>query len=264
MDPMILSWGRAHRFAHRTARPRFRDAIDLAELVRMADNGRVLAHGMGRSYGDSPLNENGALLLTGNLDRFISVDWQTGVVCAEAGLTLDSLMQVSVPRGWFPGVCPGTKFVTLGGAVANDVHGKNHHVSGSFGASVLALGLLRSDGTRLTLSRQENTALFALTLGGLGLTGLIEWVQLRLIPIKSSELEMETERFDHLDDFFRLCDDSADWPYAVAWVDCFAPERTLGRGLFSRGRFTETGPLKRLIENWIPATQGLRTFLFSA
>lgn len=238
---MILSWGRVHRLGHRVLRPRHRDSLDPADAARLAVNGTVLAHGMGRSYGDSPLNGDGTLIVTCNLDRILSANWETGIVRAEAGLTLDALIRISVPRGWFPAVVPGTKFVTLGGAVANDVHGKNHHTSGSFGSHVEALGLLRSQGRRLTLSRNENSELFSLTIGGLGLTGLIEWVEIRMIPILSSRLEVESNRFDQLDVFFDLCNDSADWPYTVAWIDCFS---SLGRGIFSRGRFVAEGPLE--------------------
>lgn len=240
---MIESWGRAHRLKHQVSCLNWRDELDLSTLAGAAANGHVLPYGMGRSYGDSCLNGDGTLIQTGRLDRFLAADWTRGVVKAEAGLTLDSLMQLSVPKGWFPMIVPGTKFVSLGGAVANDIHGKNHHLSGSFGASVQALGLLRSDGTRLSLSRSENQELFSLTIGGLGLTGLIEWVELKMLPISSSELEIQTFRLDHLDAFFEHSDDSADWPYTVAWVDCFAPSRALGRGLFSRGRFAENGAL---------------------
>jgi L-gulonolactone oxidase len=243
MAPVVLSWGRVHRYRHWVTRPHHLDQVDLAAAARKGGNGAALAHGMGRSYGDSALNGGGALIVTRGLDRILSTDWTTGVVRAEAGLSLDALMRLSVPRGWFPAVAPGTKFVTLGGAVANDVHGKNHHLSGSFGAHVRALGLMGSDGKRTVLSRTENAELFALTLGGLGLTGFIEWVEIGLTPIQSSELKIETRHIDRLDAFFEFCADSGDWPYAVAWIDCFAPDRALGRGLFSRGRFAEDGPL---------------------
>lgn len=240
---MILSWGRVHREEHWVSRPRHMDQADPAALAAAAPNGRVLAHGMGRSYGDSPLNGGGALLITQGLDRIHTADWEQGWIRAEAGLTLDALLRLAVPKGWFPAVVPGTKFVTLGGAVANDIHGKNHHVVGSFGAHVRRLGLRRSDGTELTLAPDENDELFRLTIGGLGLTGLITWVEIKLIPIRSAELEIETERFGHIDAFFELSEASAGWPYTVAWIDCFAPRRQLGRGLFSRGRFAEEGPL---------------------
>lgn len=240
---MIVSWGRAHRYAHEVIRPHFLSDVDIEAAIRRSANGFVLGHGMGRSYGDSALNQSGALIVTRDLDRIISVDWKNGIIRAEAGLTFDTLLQLAVPKGWFPAVVPGTKFVSLGGAVANDVHGKNHHVTGSFGTCVRAIGLCRGDGTRSTLSRGENAELFGLTIGGLGLTGFIEWVEIQLAPIGSSELEVETEYYGHLQAFFELCQDSANWPYVVAWVDCFAPRRALGRGLFSRGRFMASGTL---------------------
>jgi FAD/FMN-containing dehydrogenase len=133
--------------------------------------------------------------------------------------------------------------VTLGGAVANDVHGKNHHGAGTFGCHVLGLGLQRSTGECLELSPDRNAEMFAATIGGLGLTGIITWVELRLVPIVASDFEVEVLRFDHLDAFFPLAAASADWPYTVAWVDCLAQGARLGRGLFSRGRPAAQGPL---------------------
>lgn len=243
MGPVTLSWGRAHRFVQARVEPDHRDEIDLDAIRRRAPNRKVLAHGMGRSYGDTPLNNDGCLIATRRLDRVIAADWEAGVVTAESGLTLDTLMQIAVPRGWFPKVTPGTKFVTLGGAIGSDIHGKNHHLTGSFGAHVTEIGLLRSDGSRLTLSPTENAELFRLTIGGLGLTGFIEHATIQLSRIGSSELEVENILYDHLDGFFDLCEDSLDWPYAVAWVDCFAPKKQIGRGVFSRGRFADSGPL---------------------
>ena len=193
----------------------------------------------GRSYGDVALNDGGTLIKTGNLNRLISADWEKGIVRAESGLTLDALLRVCVPKGWFLPVTPGTKFVSLGGAVANDVHGKNHHISGSFGAHVKRLGLSRSDGEAFILSPRKNKDLFKLTISGLGLTGFIEWVELQLIPIKSASMTVENIPFNSLDEFFAHSDDSKNWPYTVAWVDCLASGQELGRGIFSRGRHSE-------------------------
>src|SRR5262249_46564206 len=147
---------------------------------------------------------------------------ERGILRAEAGLSLDRLLRVTVPAGWFPPVVPGTKFVTLGGAVANDVHGKNHETVGTFGAHVTALGLARSDGQVLTLSPAENAELFAATIGGLGLTGLILWVELQLAPIRSAMIDSETLALKDLADFFRVSEEGTDWPYRVAWIDCLA------------------------------------------
>ena len=158
-------------------------------------------------------------------------------------LSLDRLLHVIVPHGWFVPVTPGTKFVTLGGAVANDIHGKNHETAGTFGCHVLRLGLARSSGEVLTLSSDENVQLFATTLGGLGLTGVILWVELQLTRIRSAFIESETLAITNLEDFFRLAETSRDWPYTVAWVDCLAKGRATGRGFFIRGRHAEDGGL---------------------
>jgi L-gulonolactone oxidase len=198
---------------------------------------------MGRSYGDVCLNENGRLIVTDRLDRLITFDRDLGIIRAEAGLSLGRLLHVIVPHGWFVPVTPGTKFVTLGGAVANDVHGKNHETAGAFGCHVLKVGLVRSSGEVLTLSRDENVQLFATTLGGLGLTGVILWVELQLMSIRTAFIESETLPITDLEEFFRLAETSRDWPYTVAWVDCLAKGGATGRGLFIRGRHAEVGGL---------------------
>ena len=142
-----------------------------------------MPYGLGRSYGDSCLNEGGTLLGTRGLSRFIAFDAANGLLQCEAGVSLAQVLQLIVPRGWFLPVTPGTKHVTLGGAVANDIHGKNHHGAGTLGRYVRRLELLRSDGSRRVCSPSQNAALFAATVGGLGLTGLITWVELGLRPI---------------------------------------------------------------------------------
>ncbi len=228
----VESWGRVFRFDCTVETPLHRR--DLA-LDAHGPRGTVL-HGRGRSYGDVALNDGGRVLCTRHLDRFLYADWDAGVIRAEAGLSLGELLEVAVPQGWFLPVTPGSKFVSLGGAVANDVHGKNHHHVGSFGAFVRALGLNRSDTGRQMLSPTEAPDLFELTIGGLGLTGMIDWVELRLSPIVSPLMQVENIPFDSLNEFFNLSEQSHDWPYAVAWIDCFASGRRLGRGIFTRGR----------------------------
>lgn len=234
------SWGRLTRFPHEVTRPPF---LDDAAAVIGAPGRPILVRGLGRSYGDVCLNADGRLLVTDRLDRFLWLDLQAGRLRAEAGMSLDRLLRVVVPRGWFLPVTPGTKFVTLGGAVANDVHGKNHETAGTFGTHVERLGLLRSTGETLTLSRDQNAELFAATVGGLGLTGFIQWVELKLEPIRSARLDTDTLPIKDVDDFFRIAEASRDWPFTVAWVDCLARGSELGRGLFMRGRWAETGGL---------------------
>jgi FAD/FMN-containing dehydrogenase len=198
----------------------------------------LLVYGNGRSYGDVCLNDGGTVLLARGLDRFIAFDAATGVLRAEAGVLLSEILDLGVPRGWFLPVTPGTRFVTLGGAVANDVHGKNHHRAGTFGGHVRALELVRSDGSRRVCSPTENPDWFAATLGGLGLTGLITWVEIQLRAIEGPWIQAESHRFAGVADFFRLSAeaDRTD-EFTVAWVDCAARGPHLGRGIFLRGNF---------------------------
>ncbi len=237
----MTSWGRVARAWSRTVAPAFMDEVRAGFGRREA----VLAYGLGRSYGDVGLNGGGTSILMPHLDRILAADWTTGVVRAEAGLTIGALLGIAVPRGWFVPVTPGTKFVTLGGALANDVHGKNHHGAGTFGCHVGRIGLLRSDGEVLELRPDQHANLFAATIGGLGLTGIILWVELRLMAVASSDFEAETVRLADLDGFFRVAEESGEWPYTVAWVDCLAGGASLGRGLFNRGRHAGKGPLRR-------------------
>jgi len=238
---MVFAWGGVEPREHAVVPASFAD--EMVAAIRASDRRPLLCRGLGRSYGDVGLNGGGNLLDTVRADHFQSADWGTGIVRAEAGLSLDALLRVCVPRGWFLPVTPGTKFVTLGGAVANDVHGKNQESVGTFGCHVRRLGLARSSGEILELS--PDAPLFAATLGGLGLTGVIVWVELQLIPIRSGTMEVETLAMSGLEDFFRLSAESGDWPYTVAWVDSVARGQALGRGLFIRGRHAEGGPLIR-------------------
>jgi len=236
------TWGRLATGPHEAARPRFAD--DVAPLIAGssdAPNG-ILPVGLGRSYAESGVNPGGRLLKMDQLDRFIAFDDQTGVIRAEAGLSLNGLLSVTVPKGWFTNTTPGTRFVTLGGAVANDVHGKNHHRSGTFGAGVRRLGLLRSDGDGvIELSPQSNTDLFAATIGGLGQTGTIVWVELQLVRIPSSWLVQETVPFGGIEDFLAVAAESEDsHEFGVSWIDCTAPG---GPGFYYRANWSAEGDL---------------------
>ncbi|HXC30326.1 MAG TPA: FAD-binding oxidoreductase [Stellaceae bacterium] len=240
----LVSWGRVLRARHAVARPHWRD--ELPGLIREGTEAgrKLLTVGLGRSYGDSGLNPDGAVIDMRGLDRAIAFDPETRVLRAEAGISLDALLGILVPRGFFLPVTPGTRFVTLGGAVANDVHGKNHHRAGTIGRWVRRLGLMRSDGGTLELGSDDNAGLFAATIGGLGLTGLIAWVEIEVIPIASAMMEVETIPFAGLDDFFPIADVSdGAFDYTVAWIDCLAKGDALGRGIFSRARHATSGPL---------------------
>lgn len=200
---------------------------------------KVLAYGLGRSYGDVCLNEDGTLLNMAGLNRLISIDFENGIIEAEAGLTLADILRIAMPNGWFLSVTPGTKFVTLGGAIANDVHGKNHHVMGTFGNHVLSFELLRSDGSVLNCSRDENYDMFRATIGGLGLTGLITKAKIKLLKTASSFLDVAYIKFDNVDEFFEINQaNDKKFDFTVSWVDCTSTDSRLGRGIYSGGNFS--------------------------
>jgi FAD/FMN-containing dehydrogenase len=192
----------------------------------------VLAVGNGRSYGDTCQNASGSVIDMRDLRRFASFDPATGIVDAEAGVFLASIIKNYAPRGFFPAVVPGTRWVTLGGAIANDIHGKNHHRRGTFGCHVESLTLLRSDGTRLECSRMQNAAMFAATIGGMGLTGVILRASIRLMPAKAIDVEERTTGFACLEEYFERAEAAdADNEYAVAWIDQLATGSSRGRGI---------------------------------
>jgi FAD/FMN-containing dehydrogenase len=200
----------------------------------------ILPRGCGRSYGDSCLNADGTLIHTAHLDRLIAFDRERGIVRCEAGMTLAQLLEFAVPHGWFPPVLPGTRYVSIGGAIANDVHGKNHHVAGSFGRHVRRFELARSDGMRVECSPESSPELFAATVGGLGLTGLITWAEIALRPIRSANLDSETIPFEGMDEFLELSRQSHDrFEHSVAWIDTTGQRWGVGRGLFMRANPVE-------------------------
>ena len=226
-----LSWGRvaAHEAAHEWW---VRDRQ--ASLPDAPPGATLLPHGLGRSYGDVALNDGGQLLHTRTLDHFIHFDPATGVLRAEAGVSLDEVIDVTLPQGWFLPVTPGTRFVTLGGAVANDVHGKNHHGAGTFGHHVRALELLRSDGSRRECSDTQHAEWLEATIGGLGLTGLITWVELQLVRVRSPLVWTTQRRFASLDEYWELDEELGPLhEYTVAWVDCLHG----GRGIYTAADF---------------------------
>jgi len=196
----------------------------------------ILAYGLGRSYGDVCLNNAQTLLPTRGLRRFIHFEAKAGILRCEAGVSLAEILELVVPQGWFLPVTPGSKFVTVGGALANDVHGKNHHRAGTFGRHVLQFELLRSDGARLLCSPSSHPDLYAATIGGLGLTGVITWAEIQLKPICHRAIQSESIQFENVEEFFSLSAESdRDYEYTMAWVDCNAENERLGRGIFYRG-----------------------------
>lgn len=206
---------------------------------------KQLPVGLGRSYGDVCLLENGTLLHTPGMDRLLHFDAATGVLRCEAGASLKQILDFAVPRGFFLPVTPGTKYVTVGGAIANDIHGKNHHGAGTFGRHVLRFELVRSDGSRFVCSPVENTDWFSATIGGMGLTGLMTWAEIRLRPIVSRKIDYRGDKFHGIDEFFALSQ-AATSEYTVAWIDCVSTGRNFARGIFMQGDHAQTsGPLTR-------------------
>jgi FAD/FMN-containing dehydrogenase len=239
--PQFESWGRY---------PQFRaDVVPLHWAtdfpLKPSPATRQLPVGLGRSYGDVCLLENGLLLQTAGMDRLLHFDPATGMLRCEAGASLQQILDFAVPRGFFLPVTPGTKYVTVGGAIANDIHGKNHHVAGTFGRHVLRFELVRSDGTRFVCSPIENPEWFAATIGGMGLTGLMTWAEIHLRPIVSRRIDYRGDKFHGIDEFFALSH-AASSEYTVAWIDCVSTGRNFARGIFMQGDHSETpGPLTR-------------------
>lgn len=213
-------------------------------LRRALDNGErsILPVGNRRSYGDSCINDGNTVIDCRGADRVLAYDPASGVLRAEPGILLCDITHRVITDGWFLPVTPGTAFVTLGGAIANDVHGKNHHAAGSFGCHVRAFELLRSDGTTRVCTPTDNADWFSASIGGFGLTGLITWAEIQLARVPGPRIEQETIRYDGLDDFFALARDSADaFEHTVSWMDSLASGAALGRGIFIRGRHAPSG-----------------------
>ena len=227
----VSSWGRLSADPHHVVG--LSDPCKVREALSCGGAPGV-AHGMGRSYGDACLNPQGTLWLTTGLDHFIAFDDRTGRLVCEAGVLLRDIQRLAVPRGWILPVTPGTQLVTVGGAIANDVHGKNHHVLGAFGDHVQRLTLLRTDGETIQCGADERPDWFAATVGGVGLTGVIVQAEIQLRRIPGPWLETETIPYANLDEFFQLADDSeAQWEHTVSWIDCIPGSG--GRGVFMRG-----------------------------
>lgn len=229
-------WGRTATFEGPVARPRF--AGDLPTIF--ADPHRpttILAHGLGRSYGDSCLNTGGGMVCMRGLDRILQLDPAGRVLRAQAGMTLDEALAILTPKGLFIPVLPGTRHVTLGGAVANDVHGKNHTTHGSFGRWVRRIGLVRSDRGAIQISPDDPEGLFAATIGGMGLTGLISWVEIALTQIQSTDLIVEDIAFETFEEYYELMVNHGDSDYRVAWIDCTRP----GYGIFTHATHAPIG-----------------------
>lgn len=233
------SFGRVNRPA-----PAVLDAAAALKLLeaRKAQPNSLLGFGNGKSYGDSCLNERGSIVDMRPVNRILAFDPVTGMFEAEAGVLLSEIIEYVAPHGWFPAVVPGTQFVTLGGAIANDVHGKNHHRRGTFGRHVENFTLLRSDGRTRRCSPTIEPRLFEATIGGMGLTGLILSATIKLMKVPSLDIEERVTRFRNLDEYFAMAARADEQnEYAVAWVDQLAGGANFGRGLLLTGNHASDG-----------------------
>ncbi len=227
----------------------FADAAELQPLVT-AGGGPAIARGLGRCYGDSALAPR--ILSSRRADKFLAFDEQTGVLTCQAGVSLAEILDALAPRGWFLPVTPGTKFVTLGGAIAADVHGKNHHKEGNFGHHVLSMDVMRADGQVITCGPDREVEFFETTCGGMGLTGIILQATLRMRRIESAYIREEILPADHLDAVMKLFEQSADWTYSVAWIDCLARGAHLGRSILMRGEHATVAEAAPLLDGREP------------
>lgn len=230
----MSGWGLTARTRATVHRPRVVDEV--VGLLRDGPERGAIARGMGRAYGDAAQNAGGTVIDTSGLDAVRDLDLAAGRATVEAGLSLDRLISLVLPLGWFPDVVPGTRFVTVGGAIASDIHGKNHHRDGAFGDHVLWLELVTPEGERIECSPGREPEVFAATTGGMGLTGVVVAATVRLSRIETSWMRVDTERAADLEDALaRMEERDEEYRYSVAWIDCLARGSQLGRSVLFRG-----------------------------
>jgi FAD/FMN-containing dehydrogenase len=213
------------------------------EYIGLVKNkGQLIPRGMGRCYGDSALSKN--ILSTLKLNHFLDWDADKGILTCEAGVTFEEIIRLFIPKGWFMPVTPGTKFVTVGGAIASDVHGKNHHAKGTFSDHVYWMEIINHSGEIIKCSPTENADLFALTCGGMGLTGMITKVCFQMAAVETSYIRQEAIKAKNLDEIMKIFEDSGSWTNSVAWIDCLAKGSSLGKSIMTRGEFAKRSELK--------------------
>lgn len=238
----LAGWGRFPIETCDVYRPEHMD--ELAAIVGRAPQASLIARGLGRSYGDASLNGGAGVVLARAFDRMLAFDSETGVLHCEAAVSLADIIQHLLPRGFFFPVTPGTKYITVGGAIAADVHGKNHHRSGSMSAFVLDFDLLTGKGEVLRCSREEHADVFWATVGGMGLTGVILGARLQLRRVETAYMRTSTERATDLDDVLQRMEARDDqYDYAVAWIDCLGRGGTLGRSVLHHANHLGRGEL---------------------
>lgn len=234
----IYGWGRYPTIDAQVLLPQTQSVcVDLLKGSQI-----VLPRGMGRSYGDSA--NSSTVIQSDYLDHFIEFNESTGVLTCEAGVSIREILELTVPKGWFVPVTPGSSFVSIGGAIASDVHGKNHHLSGTFSEHLLSFDLLLGTGEIVTVAKDSYPDLFRATCGGMGLTGMILSASIQLRPIKSSQIHQTTIKASCLEAVCEQFEVNHASTYSVAWIDCLASGRRLGRSLLMLGEHTQDGTLE--------------------
>jgi FAD/FMN-containing dehydrogenase len=238
----LSGWGNVLRQSAQVFRPEKRS--ELQDVLNQVNGSSIIARGLGRSYGDAALNEHGSVLLDTRLHRFNSFDPSTGILECEAGTTISEIIDTFLPRGFFPAVTPGTRFVTVGGAIAADVHGKNHHRDGSIAKFVEGFDLLLASGETIACSPKQNAEAFWVTIGGMGLTGVIVQAKLRLARVESGYVAVDFKKTANLDEILSaFAAGDANYQYSVAWIDCLAKGAALGRSVLMRGNHARPSDL---------------------
>lgn len=243
----LCGWGRYPLVQGRISYP---DTLSALKQSMEADStDALLARGMGRSYGDAAISANAKVLLTRKLNRMLSFDPSAGILRCEPGVNYEEIISTFLPRGWFPAVSPGTKFVTMGGALASDIHGKNHHKDGSFANFVRSFNLITASGEIITCSRQENSKLFFATAGGMGLTGFISDLEIALKPVESAYMIVKKISCPNLAQTYKMIEETErDFDYSVSWIDCLASGKDLGRSILILGRHAKKSELSPLLQ----------------
>ena len=232
-------WGRVLKADGDRARPE-----KLSDLKAILREGGLPAIGNLRSYGDAALNSGGRAVDMTRLDRLRAFEPETGILEAEAGVTIGEILRLFLPKGWIPAVMPGTGFATLGGCIGHDVHGKNHHVAGSFGQHVTRIDLLGANGRVRRITPEGNPDLFRATIGGMGQTGIILSAAIRMIPATSPLMDLRESRIDTLAEFMTMLDASTA-TYCVGWIDATAKGATLGRGILEEAEIGSHGQMPK-------------------
>ena len=259
MKQNIANWGNYPRMKSEVKSFSMDEQLD--ELMGKTDH--FIPRGNGRCYGDASLAVN--TISTLNFNRILSFDSENGIFECQSGLTLDKILDVIVPKGWFLPVTPGTKFITVGGAVGSDVHGKNHHVDGSFSNHILSMEVMLANREVINCSPTEHPDLFEATCGGMGLTGMITKVKFRLKKIETSFIKQKQIKAANLDELIRLFEEYKEYTYSMAWIDCLSKGDSFGRGILIVGEHAKMSELseKQKMRPLVPSPKAKLTFPFN-